>query len=81
MEVRPGKAAPAAQRAGRGSGSGLRKRRRDALGPRKGIIIRLPEGLAHQLKVVAAHARITVHDLCAQLIIPGIRKAMQKHGL
>ena len=80
MEVRPRKAPPAAQRAGRGSGSGLCKRRRDALGPRKRII-RLPEGLAHQLKVVAAHERITAQDLCAQLIIPGIRKAMQKHGL
>lgn len=54
MEVRPGNTPTTAQRAGRGSGSGLRKQRRDALGVRKDIIIRLPEEVARQLKVVAA---------------------------
>ena len=81
MEVRPGNAPATAPRAGRGSGSGLRKRRRDALGLRKDIIIRLPEEVARQLKVVAACEGMTVQDFCTQAIVPQIRKAMEKHGL
>jgi hypothetical protein len=81
MEVRPGSKSPTTQGAGRGSGSGLRKQRRDALGLRKDIIIRLPEAVARQLKVVAACEGLTVQDFCAQVIIPQIQKAMDKHGL
>lgn len=81
MEIRPGTTPASPQRAGRGSGAGVRKRRSDALGPRKDIIIRLPEPVAHQLKVVAAHAKMTVQDFCEQATLPEIRKAMAKHGL
>jgi hypothetical protein len=81
MEVRPGNTSTTTQRSGRGSGSDLRKQRRDALGLRKDIIIRLPEEIARQLKVVAACEGTTVQDFCAQAIIPQIQKAMDKHGL
>jgi hypothetical protein len=81
MEVRPSHTPTTTQRTGRGSGSDLRKQRRDALGPRKDIIVRLPEEVARQLKVVAACEGITVQDFCAQAIVPQIRKAMDKHGL
>jgi hypothetical protein len=81
MDVRPGSKPTTTQRAGRGSGSGLRKQRRDALGLRKDIIIRLPEDVARQLKVVAACEGLTVQDFCAHVIIPQIQKAMAKHGL
>jgi hypothetical protein len=81
MEVRPTHTPPTTQSVGRGSGSGFRKRRRDAHGPRKDIIIRLPEEVARQLKVVAACEGMTVQDFCEQLIIPGIQKSMDKHGL
>ena len=82
MEVRPGSRSPTtAQSRGRGSGSGLRQQRRDARGPRKDIIIRLPEDVARQLKVVSACEGKTVQDFCAEAIIPQIEKAMDKHGL
>lgn len=82
MDVRPGKNTPTTTpRAGRGSGAGLRKPRRDALGPRKDIIFRLPEAVAHQLKVVAAYEEMTIQDFCEQAIVPKIQQAMEKHGL
>jgi predicted DNA binding CopG/RHH family protein len=81
MEVRPGNTPTTTQRAGRGTGAGLRKRRRDALGLRKDIIIRLPEEIARQLKVVAACEGMTVQDFCEQAIVPRIQKAMDKYGL
>jgi hypothetical protein len=81
VEIRPGTTPATPQRAGRGSGAAVRKRRSDALGPRKDIIIRLPEAVAHQLKVVAAHEKTTVQEFCAQAILPQIKKAMEKHGL
>ena len=62
-------------------GAAARKRRSDALGPRKDIIIRLPEAIAHQLKVVATHEKMTVQEFCEQAILPQIKKAMDKHGL
>jgi hypothetical protein len=81
MEIRP-RATPApVQPLGRGSGAAARKRRSDALGPRKDIIIRLPDTVAHQLKVVAAHEKMTVQEFCEHAILPEIRKAMAKHGL
>jgi hypothetical protein len=81
METRPGKSTAASTREGRGSGAVVRKRRADALGPRKDIIIRLPEALAHQLKVVAAHEGMTVTDFCLEVIIPHIEYGIAKHGL
>jgi hypothetical protein len=81
METRPGRHQEANSRASRGSGPGVRKRRSDALGLRKDIIIRLPEELAHQLKVVAACEGVTVQDFCERLIVPEIRKSMERHGL
>jgi hypothetical protein len=81
MEIWPGSMPAPAQRMDRGSGVGARKRRSDGLGPRKDIIIRLPEAVAHQLKVVAAHEHTTVQEFCAHAILPEIRKAMDKHGL
>jgi hypothetical protein len=81
MEIRPGTTPATAPRTGRGSGAGVRKRRSDALGLRKDIIIRLPEAVARQLKVVAACEGMTVQDFCEQAIVPQIQKAMNKHGL
>jgi predicted DNA binding CopG/RHH family protein len=81
MEVRSNHTPTRAQTTGRGSGAGLRKRRRDAHEPRKDIIIRLEEELARQLKVVAACEGMTVQDFCTQALVPQIRKAMDKHGL
>ncbi len=81
MEIRPGPTPATPLRVGRGSGVGARKRRSDALGPRKDIIIRLPEAVAHQLKVVAAHEHMTVQEFCEQAILPHIQQAMDKHGL
>ncbi len=79
MEVRPGKHAQ--QGEVRGSGPGARKRRRDALGPRKDVIIRMPEGVARQLKIVAACEDMTITDFCLQAILPQIHEALEKHGL
>jgi len=59
----------------------VQKRRRDALGLRKDIVIRLPEEVARQLKVVAACEGITMQNFCEQAILPQIQKGMQKHGL
>jgi hypothetical protein len=81
METRPGTRQEAQGRESRGSGPGVRKRRRDALGLRKDIIVRLPEEVARQLKVVAACEGMTVQDFCEQALMPQIRKAMDKHGL
>jgi hypothetical protein len=81
MDVRPSSKPTTTQGTGRGSGSGLRKQRRDAVGSRKDIIIRLPEAVARQLKVVAACEGLTVQDFCAHAIIPQIQQAMDKHGL
>jgi hypothetical protein len=81
MEIRPGGTSTPVQRVGRGSGAAARKRRSDALGPRKDIIIRLPEAIAHQLKVVATLEKMTVQEFCEQAILPQIKKAMDKHGL
>jgi hypothetical protein len=81
METRPGTRQESKLRESRGSGPGVRKRRSDALGLRKDIIIRLPEAVAHQLKIVAAYEGMTVQDFCEQAIVPQIQKAMHKHGL
>ena len=80
METRPGTRHESKLREGRGSGPGVRKRRSDALGRRKDVIIRLPEGIARQLKVAACEG-MTIQDFCAQAILPQIQKGMQKHGL
>jgi hypothetical protein len=79
MEVRPGQTATTAQRAGRESGSGLRKRRRDALGPRKDIIIRMPEEKARRLKIVAASEGTIVTEYCLQIWIPHIESDFEQH--
>ena len=81
METRPGSRQESTLREGRGSGPGVQKRRRDALGLRKDIVIRLPEEVARQLKVVAACEGITMQNFCEQAILPQIQKGMQKHGL
>ena len=79
MDVRPGTRAPRA--ATRGSGPGARRRRSEALGPRKDVIIRLPEDVAQQLKLVAVYERMTVQDFCVQALLPRLDKALKKHGL
>jgi hypothetical protein len=79
MEVRPGKTAIATQREGRGSGAGFRQRRRDALGPRKDIIIRMPEEIARRLKIVAASEGTTVTEDCLQILMPQIERDFEKH--
>ncbi len=65
----------------RGSGPGAKKRRSDDLGLRKAVIIRMPEDLAHQLKIVAAHEDMTAQDFCLDAIRPQIDKALKRHGL
>ena len=41
----------------------------------------MPEDLAHQLKVVAAHEETTAQDFCLDAIRPMIDKALKRHGL
>lgn len=81
MDIRPQKDKQVRQSESRGSGPGARKRRSDARGPRKDVIIRMPEDVAHQLKVIAACEGMTVTDFCLQVIIPHIDKGLEKHGL
>jgi hypothetical protein len=82
MEIRPlGKDKDTRKGESRGSGPGARKRRSDALGVRKDVIIRMPEDIARQLKVVAACENMTVNDFCLEVILPHIEKSMEKHGL
>jgi hypothetical protein len=80
MEIRPRKAQG---RAGdtRGSGPGARRRRSDATGPRKDIIIRMPVEVATKLKIAAAHEERTVTDFCLDAILPQLRETLKKHGL
>lgn len=67
--------------AARGSGPGARRLRADALGPRKEVIIRMPEEEATQLKVAAALERMTVQDFVLQAVRPALERARRKHGL
>ena len=73
MQVRPGKNKPSDET--RGSGPGAKNRRSDAQGPRKAMIIRMPEDLADQLKAVAALERTTVQDFCLDAILPLLKTA------
>lgn len=79
MEIRPGK--KERDTTTRGSGPGARPRRADGYEPRKAVIIRMPEDLAHKLKIVAAHEDMTAQDFCLDAIRPQIDKALKKHGL
>lgn len=79
MEIRPRKNVTTPDT--RGSGPGAKKRRSDNMGLRKAVIIRMPEDLAHQLKIVAAHEDMTAQDFCLDAIRPYIDKALRKHGL
>ena len=79
MEIRPGSRAPRA--ATRGSGPSGRRRRSEALGPRKDVLIRMPAEVAQQLKLVAVYERMTIQDFCLQAILPRLDKALKKHGL
>ena len=54
---------------------------RGLLGPRKDVIIRLPEDVAQQLKLVAVYERTTIQDFCVHAILPSLAKALKKHGL
>jgi hypothetical protein len=65
----------------RGSGPGVRRQRSDALGPRKDVIIRMPEDEATQLKAVAALERMTVQEFVLQAIRPELERAARKHGI
>ncbi len=69
------------ENAHRGSGPGARKQRADALGPRKDVIIRMPEDEATHLKAVAALERTTVQDFVLQAIRPQLERALRKHGM
>ncbi len=71
----------AGETASRGSGPGPRKQRADALGPRKDVIIRMPENEATQLKAIAALERMTVQDFVLQAIRPELERALRKHGI
>ena len=57
-------------REGRGSGPGIRKTRADSMGPRKDVILRMPEDEASQLKAVAALERTTVQEFCLRALRP-----------
>jgi hypothetical protein len=65
----------------RGSGPGARRPRADALGPRKDVIIRMPEAEATQLKAAAALERMTVQDFVLQALRPALELAIRKHGI
>jgi hypothetical protein len=65
----------------RGSGPGTRRPRADALGPRKDVIIRMPEAEATQLKAAAALERMTVQDFVLQALRPALELAIRKHGI
>jgi hypothetical protein len=65
----------------RGSGPGARRPRGDALGPRKDVIIRMPEAEATQLKAAAALERMTVQDFVLQALRPALELAIRKHGI
>ena len=65
----------------RGSGPGVRRQRSDTLGPRKDVIIRMPEDEATQLKAVAALERMTVQEFILQAIRPELERAARKHGI
>ena len=78
MQIRPGKKQ---QTDARGSGPGAKARRSDSQGPRKAMIIRMPEALADQLKAVAALERTTVQDFCLDAILPRLKTAAEKHHL
>lgn len=67
--------------AGRGSGPGARKRRADALGPRKDVIVRMPEEEATRLKAAAALERMSVQDFVLKAVRPELARALKKHGL
>jgi hypothetical protein len=67
--------------AARGSGPGARKRRSDDLGPRKDVIIRMPENEASQLKAIAALERTTVQDFILDALRPELERALRKHGM
>ncbi len=45
------------------------------------MIIRLPEEVAQQLKLVAVYERMTIQDFCVGAILPQLAKALKKHGL
>ena len=79
MEIRPRRANSTVDT--RGSGPGARKRRSDNLGPRKVVILRMPEDLADKLKIVASHERTTSQNFCMEVIIPHIEETWRKHGL
>ncbi|MBM3932767.1 MAG: hypothetical protein FJ319_00415 [SAR202 cluster bacterium] len=82
MEVRPGKRfEPIKPINTRGSGPAAKLRRANDLGPRKAVILRMPEDVAHKLKIVSAHEDMTAQDFCMQAIMPHIQRAMRKHGL
>ena len=78
MDTRPGKSTVASTCEGRGSGAAARKRRTDALGPRKDIIIRMPEDIARRLKIVAASEGTTVTDYCLQILVPHIERDFEQ---
>ena len=42
------------------------------------MIIRLPEDVAQQLKLVAVYERMTVQDFCVQALLPSLDKALKK---
>ena len=65
----------------RGSGPGVRRQRSDALGPRKDVIIRMPEEEATQLKAIAALERTTVQEFVLQAVRPELERALRKHGM
>lgn len=80
MEIRPQKGQGRVGET-RGSGPGARRRRSDAFGPRKDVIIRMPMEVAAKLKIVAAHEAMTVTDFCLDAIVPHVQEALKKHGL
>ena len=80
MEISPHKRKAALTNT-RGSGPGAKARRSNHSGPRKSVIIRMSEDMAHKLKIVAAHEDITAQDFCLDAIRPQIDKALKRHGL
>jgi hypothetical protein len=77
MEMRPG-GQPATSVSGRGSGAVARRQPGEA---RRKLLIRLPETMVRELKLVAAHKETSIQDYCEQILGPAIQQDMATRGL
>ena len=77
MNMRPG-GQPTTGAPGRGSGAVARQQ---AGVVRRKLLIRLPETMVRELKLVAAHKETSIQDYCEQILGPAIQHDMATRGL